>query len=218
LLRDSLPEGKTMDSLNSTRLTTQDGFIHAFRREGEFRYSAPAFDFGEPVEAGIIIIGGKPSPAGKGKQFDVVFHWDSNAQRFVARESDRKLSLRPNDFVVFHFDVAVPGQPSCFVVVREKKDVEADSRRLKTDDVFTHFFFNPGEYAYRLGGGTYRISVADPRAMSDRERQQPNKPLVIVVKGEKVSEPSGKLVAGQTAVWVVEKGEGLQIQGVAGSK
>src|SRR5271156_5173392 len=100
-----------MDPLNSTRLTTQDGFVHPFRREGEFRYSAPAFDFGEPVESGIIVVGGEPAALGKGTQYDVVFHWDSNLQRFVSRESDGKLNLRPNDFVVFHFDVAVPGQP-----------------------------------------------------------------------------------------------------------
>ena len=204
-----------MDLLNSLHLTPQDGFAHPFRRAGDFTYSAPVFEFGEPVESGIIVVGGEPAPQGKGKQNDIVFHWDSAAQRFVPREPDRRLSLRPNDFVVFHFDLAVPGQPPCFILVREKGSIEADSRRLKTHEVFTHLFFTPGEYTYRLGGATYRISVADHRSFSEEEQQrQPNRPLVITVNGEKVDVPHAKLVAGHSAIWVIERGEGLYIQGV----
>jgi len=203
-----------MDSLNSLRLTPQDGFVHPFRHAGEFTYSALAFDFGEPLESGIIIVGGEPAPLGKGTQHDVVLHWDQTLQRFVPRESDGKLTLRPNDFVVFHFDVAVPGQPTCFILIREKGTVEADSRRLKTHQVFTHFFFSPGEYAYRLGAATYRISVADHRSLSEQERQQPNRPLVIRVNDDKVSVPLARLVAGQSAIWVIDQGEGLHIQAV----
>jgi hypothetical protein len=203
-----------MDLLNSLRLTPQDGFAHPFRRPGEFTYSAPVFDFGEPVQSGIIVVGGEPVPQGKGTQHDVVLHWDRTTLRFVPRESDARLTLRPNDFVVFHFDVAVPGQPPCFILVRERETVEADSRRLKTHEVFTHFFFTPGEYGYRLGGATYRISVADHRSTSETEqRRQPARPLVITVNGRKVDLQQAKVVAGHSAIWVIEQGEGLHIEG-----
>jgi hypothetical protein len=205
-----------MDPLNSLRLSPQDGFIHPFRHSGEFAYSALLFEYGEPVESGFIIIGGEPAPLGKGTQADVVFHWDSGARRFEPRESDRKISLRPNDFVVFHFDIAVPGQPSCFILVRGNGAVEADSRKLKTHEVFTHVFFSPGEYAYKLGGdATYRVSVEQHSVSEKKQKRHPEKPLVITVKGEKPDVPHARLVAGNPAVWLVEEGEGLSIQGVS---
>jgi len=161
-----------MDFLNSRHLTPQDGYAHPFRQQGEFAYSALLSDLNGATESGIIVVSGDGVPEGKGTQYDIVFHWDTAARRFMPRESNMKLTIRPNDFVVFQFDAAVPGQPPCFILIQGKESVEGDSRRLKTYDAFTHFFLNPGEYAYRLGDATYRISVADHRSMSEQEHQK----------------------------------------------
>jgi hypothetical protein len=147
-----------MDFLNSRYLTPQDGYTHPFRQPGEFAYSALLFDLRRATESGIIIVSGERVPEGQGTQYDIVFQWDTAARRFIPRESDMKLTIRPNDFVMFQFDAAVPGQPPCFILVHGKESVEGDSRRLKTHDLFTHFFLSPGEYAYRVGEATYRIS------------------------------------------------------------
>jgi hypothetical protein len=206
-----------MDFLSSRHLTSQDGYAHPFHHPGEFVYSATLSDLTRETESGIIIIGGEGAPEGKGKQYDVVFHWDSAARRFVPRESDRKLMLRPNDFVVFQFDAAVPGQPPCFILIRGKESIEADSRHLKTHDAYTHFFLNPGEYVYRLGEATYRISVADHRSISEEARHsQTQRPLVIMVNGRNVSVPHGRIIAGQTVIWAVERGEDMYVEGLTG--
>jgi hypothetical protein len=204
-----------MDFLNSRHLTSQDGYVHPFRQPGEFAYSALLSDVTGETESGIIIVGGDGVPEGTGTQFDIVFHWDTAARRFMPRESDMKLTIRPNDFVMFQFDAAVPGQPPCFILVQEKESIEGDSRRLKTHDAFTHFFLSPGEYAYRLGEATYRISVADQRSMSEGEHQrQTEQPLVIMVNGSNVSVPHGRIVAGQTVIWAVERGEDVHVEGL----
>jgi len=206
-----------MDFLNSQHLTTQDGYVHLFRRPGEFAYSALLSDLDGATESGIIIVSGDGAPEGKGTQHNVSFHWDTAARRFMPRESDLKLTIRPNDFLVFQFDVAVPGQPPCFILVRGKESVEGDSRSLQTHDVFTHFFLTPGEYAYRLGEARYRISVADHRSMPEREYQeQAKRPLVIAVNGSDVSVPHGRIVAGQTVIWAIERGENVHIEGIRG--
>jgi hypothetical protein len=204
-----------MDFLNSQHLTPQDGYAHPFAQPGEFTYSALLSDFNETTESGSIIVSGAAVPEGKGKQYDVVFHWDGVLRRFVARDSDRRLTIRPNDFVVFQFDTAVLGQPPCFILLKGKESVEGDSRRLKTHEAFTHFFLHPGEYAYRLGEATYRISVADHRSLSDQEHsRQMKRPLVIMVDGRAVSVPHGRIVAGQSTIWAVERGENIQIESV----
>jgi hypothetical protein len=204
-----------MDFLHSQHLTTQDGYAHPFHQPGEFRYSALVSEFNETSESGIIIVSGEPVPEGKGTQYDIVFHWDTLARRFMPRESDRKLTIRPNDFAVFHFDTAVPGQPPCFILVRGKEAVEGDSRGLRTHDAFTHFFLSPGKYTYRLGKATYRISVADHRSMSEQEHQrQTARPLVIMVNGDDVSVPHGDIVAGRSAIWAIERGENIHIDGI----
>jgi hypothetical protein len=149
-----------MDFLNSRQLTSQDGYAHPFRQPGEFTYSALLSDLEGATASGIIIVSGEGVPEGKGRQYDIVFHWDAAARRFMPRESDLKLTIQPNDFVVFQFDAAVPGQPPCFILIQGKESVEGDSRRLKTHDVYTHFFLSPGEYAYRLGEAT--IGSASP--------------------------------------------------------
>ena len=204
-----------MDFLSSRLLTPQDGYAHPFHHPGEFVYSAMLSDFTRATESGIIIIGGEGAAEGRGRQHDVVLHWDSAARQFVPRESDRKLTLRPNDFVVFQFDAAVPGQPPCFILIRGKESIEADSRRLKTHDAYTHFFLNPGEYPYRLGEATYRISVADHRSISQQaHHSQTQRPLVIMVNGSNVSVPHGRIVAGQTVIWAIERGEDMHVEGL----
>jgi hypothetical protein len=206
-----------MDFLNSQHLTPQDGYAHPFPKPGEFTYSALLSDMNKPAESGTIIVAGEGVAEGKGKQYDIVFHWDTGARRFIPRESDIKLTLRPNDFVVFHFEVAVLGQPPCFILIRGKDSVEGDSRRLKTHDAFTHFFLNPGDYTYRLGEATYRISVADHRLMPEEEHQkQVKRPLVIMVNGTDVKVSQGRIVAGQSAIWAIERGENIHIEGIRG--
>lgn len=206
-----------MDFLNSRHLTAQDGYAHPFHQPGEFAYSALLSDAKGATESGIIIVSGEGAPEGKGRQYDIVFHWDATARQFIPRESDMKLMLRPNDFVVFQFDAAVPGQPPCFILVQGKEAVEGDSRRLKTHDAFTHFFLTAGEYAYRLGEATYRISVADHRSMSEQEHQaQTKRPLVIMVNGNNVNVPHGRIVAGQSAIWAIERGENVHIEAIKG--
>lgn len=204
-----------MDFLNSQHLTPQDGYAHPFSKPGEFTYWALVSDMNKPVESGTIIVAGQGAAEGKGKQYDIVFHWDADAGRFMPRESDIKLTLRPNDFVVFHFEAALPGQPPCFILIRGKESIEGDSRRLNTHDAFTHFFLNPGDYTYRLGKATYRISVADHRSMSEEEHlKQVQRPLVIMVNGTDVKVPHGRMVAGQSAIWAVERGENVHIEGI----
>jgi hypothetical protein len=203
-----------MDFLNSQHLTAQDGYAHPFTRAGEFTYSALQPGARAPFVTGTITVAGAGVAEGKGKQYDVVLRWDAAARRFTPGESGAKLTLRPNDFIMFHFDTAVPGQPPCFVVIRSKDSVEGDSRSLKTHDAFVHFFLNPGEYAYRLADATYRISVADHRSMSEDEHQrQVRKPLVIMINGGRASVSHARLVAGQSAIWAVEKGESIRIEG-----
>jgi hypothetical protein len=202
-----------MDFLNSRHLTAQDGYVHPFRQPGEFAYSALLSELRGATESGIIIVGGEGVPEGTGTQYDIAFHWDPATRRFMPRESDTKLTIQPNDFVMFQFDAAVPGQPPCFILVHGKESVEGDSRRLKTHDAFTHFFLSPGEYAYRLGETTYRVSVTDHRSMSEQQHQrQTEEPLVIVVNGNEVSVPHARIVAGQSVIWAVEQGENVQIE------
>ena len=204
-----------MDFLNSQHLTPQDGYAHPFAQVGEFTYAALVSDLHETTGPGIVIVSGEAVPEGKGKQYDVVFHWDGPSRRFVARESDRRLAIRPNDFVVFQFDTAVLGQPPCFILLRGKEFVEGDSRQLKTHDAFTHFFLQPGEYSYRLAGAAYRISVADHRSVSDQEHlRQTERPLVIMVNRRGVSVPHGRIVAGQSTIWAIEQGENIQIESI----
>lgn len=206
-----------MDFLNSQHLTPQDGYTHPFRQPGEFAYSALS-DLREATASGTIIVSGEGVPVGKGRQYDVVFHWDTAARRFIPREGDMKLAIRPNDFVVFQFDAAVPGQPPCFILVQGEKSVECDSRRLNTHDVFTHFFLSPGDYTYRLGVRTYRITVADHRSMSEQEHQkQTERPLIIMVNGNDVSVPHSRIVAGQSVIWAMERAENVHIEGDAGN-
>jgi len=206
-----------MDTLNSQHLTPQDGYIHVFRRPGEFTYSAPVLEYDGGFQTGRIVVAGDPAPEGKGQQHDVVLSWDIEARQFASRDSDAATTIRPNDFVVFHFGVAVHGQPPCFILIRQQDKIEADSRRLKTHDVFTHFFFRPGEYSYRLGKSRYQISVADHRSISEKEsKKQSKSPLMITVRGNDVSVPHGRIVAGQSAVWFIEQGEGIHIDGTLG--
>lgn len=203
-----------MDFLNSRHLTAQDGYARPFRQPGQFTYSALVSELSE-TNSGLIVVAGEGVQEGKGRQYDIVFHWDTATRRFVPRESDTRVTIRPNDFVVFHFAAAVPGQPPCFILVHGEKSVEGDSRHLKTHDVFTHFFLNPGEYAYRLGSKAYRISVADHRPLPEQEHhKQVRQPLVIMVNGDGVNVPHGRLVAGQSAIWAMERAENVHIEAI----
>ncbi len=204
-----------MDFLNSQHLTAQDGFAHPFRHPGEFTFSALASHAERGEAAGMIIVSGEGAPGGKGKQFDVLLRWDAQTRRFVSQVPDAKLELRPNDFVMFQFETAVPGQPPCTICVRQEDKVECDSRVMRTHDAFIHFFVQPGEYAYRLGDKRYRISVADHRAMPESERQRrAGQPLVIIVNGHSATVPHGRVVAGQSVVWAIEQADGLHIEGL----
>jgi hypothetical protein len=202
-----------MDFLNSQHLTTQDGYAHPFSQPGEFTYGALLAGTCDATDTGKIIVSGEKVPEGEGTQYNIVFHWDIAARQFRTNSSREKLEIRPNDFVVFHFSAAVPGQPPCSIRIWGKDSVEGDSRHLRTHDAFSHFFLEPGEYAYRLGEGVYRISVGDHRSMEEEEHeQQVRRPLVIMVNGPHVSVTHGHMVAGQSAIWAMEHAENAHIE------
>jgi hypothetical protein len=53
--------------------------------------------------------------------------------------------------------------------------------------------------------------------MPEQEHQrQTQQPLVIMVNGSSVSIPHGRIVAGQSVIWAVERGENLHIEGLRG--
>jgi len=214
-LKGSSLRKEFMDFLNSQHLTSQDSFIHPFRNAGTFDYSARTSDYGD-VQGGTIMVQAAKAAIGKGNQHNVVFHWDPAIRAFVPREQDRKLTIKQNDFVIFHFDQAQPGQPPCFILGQSGEKVEFDSRRLGTHDAFTHFFLSAGEYAYRIGRDVHRVSVASHQEFSAEEHEQrAREGVVVMIAGEQPRTKHVKVVAGQTVVWAVEKGENLSIQSVA---
>jgi hypothetical protein len=202
-----------MDFLNSRHLTAQDGFLHPFREPGTFTYAAQRSEVDQMAEVGTIVVSAGGGRIGAGTQHDVVFSWDAHSRRFVARKEDLKLAINQHDFVVFHFDLAIPGQPPCFISIRQGERIEADSRRLKTHEAFTHFFLKAGDYAYRVGESTCHLAVADHRKLSrDEHRERAGQPLIILLKGGDPSASKAHVVAGQTVIWAVESGEGLSIE------
>jgi hypothetical protein len=202
-----------MDFLNSQYLTAQDGYAHIFPQEGTFTYYVLVSDCNEASKSGVIKVEGPKVTDSDGTQYDVVLAWDSSKKRFSPRETDLDLTIRPNDFVMFQFSAAVVGQPPCFILLRGDDAVEGDSRKLKTNEVFTHFFLNPGKYAYRLGSATYQVDVADHKSISRKEHEdQMKKPLAIVIDGNTVSVPHGHLFAGQSAIWAVSDGKNVHIE------
>jgi hypothetical protein len=204
-----------MDFLNSQHLTSQNGYAHLFLQPGEFTYSALLSDFNETTKSGVIKVSGERVPDGDGTQYDIVLSWDETGRRFVPRGSVVDLTIRPNDFVMFQFDAAFAGQPPCFILLQGKGAVEGDSRRLRSNEAFTHFFLSPGDYAYRLGSATYQISVADHRSLSKQAHQeQAQKPLLIMIEGSGVSVPHGRIVSGQSVVWAVSGAENVHIDGI----
>lgn len=204
-----------MDFLNSQHLTSQDSFIHPFRETGTFNYSARTSDYGD-AQGGAIVVQAAKTAIGKGTQHNIVFHWDPATRAFVPREEDKKLTIKQNDFVIFHFDQAQPGQPPCFILGHNGEKVEFDSRRLGTHDAFTHFFLTAGEYAYRIGRNIHRVSVTGHQEFSAEEHEQrAREGVVVIIAGEDPRVKHVKAVAGQTVVWAVEKGENLSIQSVA---
>jgi hypothetical protein len=202
-----------MDFLNSQHLTAQDGFIHPFREAGTFSYSAPVSDFGK-TKSGMITVEEAKTAIGKGQQHDIMFHWDTSARLFVPRDEDMKKVIKQNDFVVFQFCRPEVGQPTCFIAGRQGEKAEFDSRHLRTHEAFTHFFLTAGEHAYQLGRVTYRISVTDHRQVPAEDyEKRASEALVITVSGKDISVKHAKIVAGQTIIWAVEKGENISVEG-----
>jgi hypothetical protein len=202
-----------MDALDSRRLTPQDGFAHRFARAGRFTYSAQIGGAQPCAPIGTISVSGASAAHGKGKQFDVHLRWDEHARRFVSCQPSADPQLKPNDFVLFQFHSSVPGQPPCSIHIATESGVESDSQLLMTHDVFIHYFLHPGEYAYNLGGHRYALSVADHRSMSEQEHDaQIRRPLIVRVKDAHADVEHGHLVVGQSAIWLIEQGEGVSIQ------
>jgi hypothetical protein len=201
-----------MDFLNSQHLTTQDGFVHPFREAGTFSYFASVSDFSRS-RSGTITVEEAKTAMGEGEQHDIMFHWDTSARLFVPRDEDMKKIVKQNDFVVFQFCRAEPGQPTCFVAGRRAGKAEFDSRHLRTHEAFTHFFLTSGEHSYHLGRGTYRVSVTDHRLVTAEEhKKRASEALMIMVSGTDVSVKHAKIVAGQTIIWAVEKGENISVE------
>jgi hypothetical protein len=202
-----------MDFLNSQHLTSQDGFVHLFRDAGDFTYFASVSDYVQ-CKQGTITVQKAETPLGKGQQHEVVFCWDKSARAFVPRQEDMKKSIQQNDFVMFHFCRAEPGQPTCFILGQHGDKVEFDSRRLRTQQAFTHFFLTAGEHSYHLGRGSYRVSVTDHREFGVEEhKSRASDAVVIIVNGGDPSLKHAKIVTGQTIIWAVEKGENVSIEG-----
>ena len=208
-----------MDALDSRHLTPQDGFAHPFAREGAFSYSVCVGGFRSGAPTGAITVSGAPAAPGKGEQYDIVLRSDAECRRFVPCEANASTVLHPNDFVMFQFESAVLGQPSCSILVESEGAVECDSRLLKTHDVFIHYFLQPGEYTYKLSDSSYILSVADHRAMTEDEHNaQIRRPLIVHVKGADVDIADGSLVVGQSAIWAIDESDGVCIELVAGAR
>lgn len=201
-----------MDFLNSQHLTPHDAFIHPFREAGTFTYSARVSDFGNSKE-GVIVVQAAKAAIGKGEQHDIVLHWDTAACVFVPRDEDMKKVIKQNDFIVFHFDQAEPGQPTCFILGHDGDKVEFDSRHLRSHQVFSHFFLAPGDYSYRLGHEVHRVSVTGHQQFPVEEHEKrAQEAVVIMVAGDNPSVKHAKIVAGQTVIWAIEKGENVSIE------
>ena len=201
-----------MDFLDSRHLTTHDGYIHPFRDAGTFNYSALISELSETPEAGLIVVEAGGGSEGEGQQHDIVLHWDAAAGRFLPRDEDRRKTIKQNDFVVFQFDAAVPGQPPCFVLIQHELRTVGDSRKLQKHDAYTHFFLQAGDYAYSVGRASYRLSVTDHRKFSAEEQtKRAQEPLVVMVNGSDLSVKHAKIVAGQTVIWAVESGSDVSI-------
>ena len=115
---------------------------------------------------------------------------------------------------MFRFCRAEPGQPTCFILGQRGDKVEFDSRRLRTQQAFTHFFLTAGEHSYHMGRGIYQISVTDHREFAVEEHKaRASDAVVIIVNGGDPSLKHAKIVTGQTIIWAVEKGENVSIEG-----
>lgn len=201
-----------MDFVNSKHLTLQDGYLHLFQEEGVYIYGAQVTEQGL-MEAGRIIVEGGKSAIGKGQQQDIVFHWDVSSRRYLPRPQDTEKKLGRNDFVLFHFEAPIPGQPPCYILGQIDKKVAFDSRSLGSHDAFSHFFMSGGEYAYRLGKKEFQLSVSDHRELSlEQHTKMAQEPVLIVINGSDPSVKNAKLVAGQTVIWAVGEGQGLSIE------
>ncbi len=206
-----------MDFLNSRHLTSHNGYVHPFREAGTFQYAALVSEHGERAVHGEIVVETGSTAVGEGEQHDVMLHWDAARRGFVPAEADRCKTIRQNDFVVFQFDAAVFGQPPCFIRVQQDGRTVGDSRTLRQHDAFTHFFLEPGDYAYSLGRANYRLSVADHRDFpAEEQHKRAEQPLVIMVNGNETRTAHAKIVAGQTVIWAVESGEYVAIVGCPG--
>jgi hypothetical protein len=202
-----------MDALDSRRLTPQDGFAHRFARAGQFTYSAQIGGSQPCTPIGTISVSGAPAAHGKGKQFDVHLRWDEHARRFVSCQLGAALQLQSNDFVLFQFHSPLPGQPPCSIHIVTETGVESDSRLLATHDLFIHCFLHAGEYVYGLGRHRYALGVADYGSMSEQEHDaQIRRPLIVRVRDGHADVEHGHLVVGQSAIWLIEQGEGVSIQ------
>jgi hypothetical protein len=207
-----------MDFLNSQHLTAQDGYLHVFRDPGSYSYGA---DISQPGRGdGHTITVAASATAVKGRQYDVVFRWDAERNRFVSRDQDKAVQIKQNDYVMFHFAQALRGQPTCFVWGRtdgakDKDPLAFDSRLLSASEAFTHFFMSPGDYRYLVKKSMNVILVADHRQFSAEEQTKAVQlPTVIVINGEEVGTKSVKIIAGQTVIWAVEKGDGISVQAI----
>ena len=165
-----------MDFLNSQHLTSQNGFVHLFHDAGDFTYFASVSDYVQ-CKPGIITVQKAGTAVGKGMQHEVVFHWDKSARAFVPREEDMRKTIQQNDFVMFRFCRAEPGQPTCFILGQRGDKVEFDSRRLRTQQAFTHFFLTAGEHSYHWGAESIRsVSPTTESSRSRSTRRVPRMP------------------------------------------
>ena len=201
-----------MDLLDSRRLTSQDAFVKVFGDADVYRYHVTAAPRGitsqhEPVFELSVRAG--PGKRGSGTQHRVKVVWDDCAHHYVADPA--RLEIAQNDFVLWHCEQMAGSPP--YAVRGQGKAGDFDSASLGPHAVFTHFFLQPGSYAYQVGGkGDFRVEVADHRKLDHEAYAARAKtaPVVTIRKG-KPDPARVEVVAGQTVVWAVEDDVGVVI-------
>ena len=157
------------DILNSQQLTYLDSYIHLFKTEGTYTYRILFLGIGfEKSEHAVeyqIIVTKSTTKIEAGKQYDVSLPWD--AAKKVYTPNPDKLTIGVNDFVQWHATTTTKDAlPYAIQGLDSKGAVAFDSRALGPEDVFGHFFMEPGDYNVDAGGTLAHLAVADHQKMA----------------------------------------------------
>lgn len=197
-----------MDILDSRRLTNQDSFLQLFAEPDVYAYYLTSAPRGltpqhEPAFELEVKAGG--AKKGSGVQHRVKVVWDQASQHYVA--DPPRLEISQNDFVVWHCERMFGSPP--YRVAGKGRNGAFDSTALGPNAVFTHFFLQPGLYAYQVNeSGRFTVEVIDHRKFASEvyQKRAAQAPVVHIKKG-KPDPDKVEIVAGQTVVWTVEDDE-----------